>query len=317
MPDFGYPEYTGGGGPDAAKRRHAWTANTISHNSVVVDQVSQQREAAAKAEMFTDSDFVKAAFASGPDNYESTETYERIILLVDIDETHSYLIDVFSIRGGSDHLYSFHATEGEVKRSGLELARREGTLAGEDVAYAQLEVLGSNVWRSAEEPRSGYDYLYNIEHDPGPPQTWSAEWTIKDSWKALEGDCDVGLKLTMISKVDEVFFADGDPPQVGKGNPRRLKFVLAHRSGEQLETCFVSVIEPFRGESNIESVEQQKHSDSEGATIGVQLKGGMTDTFTFPNVASPCRGASRLRVAEQVIVQRGNDIVRVGPFNTQ
>ena len=302
MPDFGYPEYTGGGGPSKDKRRHSWTANTVSHNSVVVDQVGQNRVADAEAALITDS-FVKAAIASGPGNYYATNVYRRALLLIDIDDHDSYLLDVFMIEGGNDHLYSFHSAEGGVQTSGLELNAREGTLAGEEIPFAELELKGSNVWQSAEEARSGYDYLYNIEQDGQPPGTWSVEWDIKDSWGALEHESDVRLKLTMLSDVDEVFLADGDPPQAGKGNPRRLKFVLAHRSGTDLESCFVSVIEPFRSESRLESISK---GEGEGSAqlIEVEMKDGNRDVI----VLSEDR--------KQLTVQRGEKITEI-PLITQ
>jgi len=59
---------------------------------------------------------------------------------------------------------------------------------------------------------------------------------VKDTWNVKSILEDNHLRLTMLSLVDEVGLADGQPPQ------KSYTYVLASRKGEDLESQFVSVL---------------------------------------------------------------------------
>ena len=46
---------------------------------------------------------------------------------------------------------------------------------------------------------------------------------------------DIHLRLTMLGEFDDVAIMDGQPPKT-PGNPASLKYMIAHRSGENLDS---------------------------------------------------------------------------------
>ncbi|RDZ63839.1 hypothetical protein C5B90_12015 [Haloferax sp. Atlit-12N] len=102
-PDLGYPEETG----DWPKRWN-WTANTISHNTVVVNERQQDRQWVATPKRFDHTDRVQLLDVDAANVYEETERYRRTTAQITIDEETSYAVDFFAVAGGSDHHFSFH-----------------------------------------------------------------------------------------------------------------------------------------------------------------------------------------------------------------
>ncbi|WP_042665119.1 heparinase II/III family protein [Haloferax sp. ATB1] len=102
-PDLGYPEETG----DWPKRWH-WTANTVSHNTVVVNERQQDRQWVAAPKRFDHTDRVQLFDVDAADVYEETDRYRRTTAQVTIDEANSYAVDFFAVAGGTDHHFSFH-----------------------------------------------------------------------------------------------------------------------------------------------------------------------------------------------------------------
>jgi hypothetical protein len=142
MPDLGYPERTGGVWPE----RICWTNNTVSHNTVMVDRQRQQSATVGNMQLFCESPMVRLIDVAREAVYPQTSLYRRAYAMVDISEHDSYLVDIFRIKGGEEHHYSFHSLEGEVETEGLKLVpQMTGTLAGPDVPFGQYDTkLGWN-----------------------------------------------------------------------------------------------------------------------------------------------------------------------------
>src|SRR5690606_23427490 len=148
-----------------------------------------------------------------------------------------------------------HAQEGVVTTEGLQLIEQStGTYAGPDVEFGQRvdDVEGTQYMGS------GFHWLKNVERDAAPPQQFSVDWQIKDTWNMLGNGAgaltDVHLRLTMLGDFQEVALADGVPPRNKPGNPERLRYMLAHRNGTDLDSLFTSIIEPYKGERFIASI---------------------------------------------------------------
>lgn len=272
-PDLGYPEVTG-----ADPKRLQWTSNTISHNTVVVDKTRQSNSYVAIPHHFDDSELVKLMDVEAPKVYPQTELYRRTTAMIQVDEHNSYAIDFFRVKGGSDHHYSFHGAEGEVSTEGLDVAPQQtGTYAGEDVPFTQPAPWDPN-------GLSGFHYLYNVERASNPNSGFSIDWSVHDTWSVHSEDQPIHLRLTMLTDVDELAIAEGDPPQNKPGNPRRLKYMVAHRSGDNLNSIFTSVLEPYKDNRFIASIEPvpvtldgREVSDEEAKAVKVELKNGRSD----------------------------------------
>ncbi|MEF3307608.1 X2-like carbohydrate binding domain-containing protein [Paenibacillus sp. GYB004] len=280
-PDLGYPEFT----DSRDMHRFHFVRNTVSHNTVVVDRSQQQPQWVSTPLHFDDGERVKLIDVEADDVYPQTTTYRRTTATIRVDDANSYIVDLFRVKGGSEHHFSFHGAEGGVTTDGLNLtAQPAGTYAGPNVEYGQRvdSVEGTGYMGS------GFHYLKRVERDDSPANAFSVDWGVEDTWNVyglgMGAPTDVRLRLTMMGTFDEVALADGIPPQNKPGNPESLRYVLASRAGTDLDSLFASVIEPYRGSRHIQSIApvQVKAgaavvTGSEAAAIKVVLADGRTD----------------------------------------
>ncbi len=304
MPDLGYPERTG-----LWPRRAAWTKNTLSHNTVMVDRVMQLRTVVGRMRTFCVTPTVKLIDVARPESYKQTTIYRRTYALIDIDERDSYLVDIFRVKGGAEHHYSFHSGEGEVETAGLKLvAQQRGTLAGPDVPFGRVDAKRRGWWLR---PGTGFSFLRDVQRDTNPPQRWSVTWKLRDTWnvfrKGRRAETNVRLRLTMLGRHDEVILATGEPPRLGKPrNPLALRYLLVHDRGADLASVFVSVIEPFEGRSRLASIRQlpmEPAADDvpgmEAAALEIRHRDGTTDYVFSAHDPSVVRRAGAFKFAAE------------------
>ncbi|WP_158301684.1 heparinase II/III domain-containing protein [Paenibacillus mesophilus] len=276
-PDLGYPEYTGG-----HPNRVEWVSNTISHNTVVVDKSKQCEQWVGIPRHFDDGERVKLIDAEAPNAYPQTVRYRRTTAYVRADGFHSYAVDFFRVKGGSDHHFSFHGAGETVSTEELTLiSQPTGTYAGPHTAFGEKE---RDQPGGAGYKGSGFHYLRSVERDVNPPSAFSVEWNIQDTWEVLPEVADIRLRLTMLGDADEVALADGEPPRNKPGNPKRLKYLIVRRTGELLDSQFVSVIEAYDGSRFIRSVSRvplkvggKPFAGTGAAAVRVELVSGRTD----------------------------------------
>lgn len=284
MPDLGYPRFA----DSSDRHRFSLVGNTTAHNTVVIDNTPQTGQIVGQPQHFDDTDFVKLFDVSDEKAYEGVaDQYRRTSAMIRIDDANSYIIDLFRVSGGSTHRYSFHGAEtNKLETSGLELEKQVdkdgnyvGTLAGANQPYPDA--------CDVDDP-SGARYFFNVETQKGEIDNFTADYNILDTWNVLgngvSAQTDVHLKLTMLGEFDQVTMADAKPPENKPGNPSKLRYVFAERSGKDLESCFTSVIEPFKGTSNITSIEaltvlngNVEASDMDIRAVKVTLTNGRID----------------------------------------
>ena len=244
-PEMGYPEFTGGW-----PKRHNWTSQAISHNTVVVDAARQKSSFSGGVHFFKASGDVAVADLTSPQIYDQCDRFRRQLSLIDVSEDDSYAIDIFRVRGGKSHIYSFHGPAGSVKVSGLELVKQEqGTYAGLEFPYPER----------GKGPKKGapgiFQYLDNVERDSEPPQAFALDWDVVDSWGYLKDpDRDIHLRFHMLGKHGEVALARGYPPEKQR-NPQWVQYVLAkNEATEPVDSTFVAVLEPYENEPLLRNV---------------------------------------------------------------
>ncbi len=268
-PDLGYPEFA-----TSWPKRGEWTDNTISHNTVVVDEQRQTANWGGQPVFHRALDGISAMELRSENVYEQCEVYARTLAMVEVTEKLGYGFDIFRVRGGSDHLLSFHATPGDPRIEGLSpVAQEGGTYAGPDVPFGE---------RQSGDVPLGFSWLYDVERDTAPGAHWSADWHVPDGYRGASAADEIHLRYHHLSQADEVALAHGDPPQNKSGNPRNLRYVLARRQGEEgLTSTFVSLYEPYQGAPVIRSVERVGcGEDAEGfdaVAVRVELEDGATD----------------------------------------
>jgi hypothetical protein len=296
MPDLGYPERTG-----AWPKRLAWTSNTISHNTVVVDQLPQQGNWGGRFVYFIGMPGMDVMEVDGNTGrltkvYPSTDTYIRTSSLIDISDKDFYVVDIFRVRGGNDHIYSFHGAEGQVRVEGLNLVKQpKGTYYGAGTEFA-ADIYGDY---RASRPGQGFQYLHSVQKGKMTGDAFSVEYDIIDTWGVNTPRRDIKLRLTGLGDYDSVDLAVGDPPQISR-NPEHLQYVLIRNTKEPdkpglipsikkaissivdkegyekqnapLETRFVTVIEAYEGERVVKDIKRLKTTQDSVTAQGVAIK---------------------------------------------
>jgi hypothetical protein len=133
LSDMGYPAHW-------LDKCAYWTGNTISHYGVVVDEGGQRTMNAGYLSALASAPGLQLMDASAEQvAYPGvTSVYRRTVAMVDISPTDYYLLDLFRVKGGWQHDYSFHgpaSPEFAVAGGKPGPVQAKGTLAGEDVAF--------------------------------------------------------------------------------------------------------------------------------------------------------------------------------------
>lgn len=279
MPDLGYPDFPNVDSPNY----WGWQNNTVAHNTVVVDAKRQSTVRSGATKVFAGVSPIKVVEVDGNGVYSQAGTYQRSLIQVPAGNGF-YMVDLFRVQGGADHLYSFHGGPGAVATAGLSLAGQSGgTYAGSNISFGQFYD-GSCC---TSYMGSGFQFLDNVSRDNAPAGAFQAEWKVIDQWKALTTTQDTRLKVWSVGdKPSSVAFADGHPPANKPGNPSTLRYMLERRTGASpLTSTFVHVIEPYVGAAKVTAVETFTPSPSVDAAgfrrIGLRIKlaDGSVDTI--------------------------------------
>jgi len=204
--------------------RAPWTIQTLAHNTVVVDGQSQAKPGKAGVVLVRLDNSVQAVEAEAPAAYPGKTTeYRRTIVQIPAEPGAPFVVDIFRVRGGTVHDWSYHAESGPPELSGVILG--SGESLGTETPYAQLSYIRTGI----------------AEGD------WTAVWRWEDG---------AGLRLWMCgspgTQVNEVQ-APGQRLRDEEG--KRLPYLIVRRSGaDPLASTFVTVHEPFRGTAGIRSV---------------------------------------------------------------
>ncbi len=247
-PDLGYPEVA-----SHWPHRGNWSGTTVSHNLVVVDRGRQKSQWVSQPQHFVGAGPVQLIDIAAPQVYPQTAMYRRTLAMIDVDATNSYYVDFFRVKGGDEHHYMFHGAEGPVTTCGLQLtAQPTGTYAGADVPYADTAYNASKGGLYND----GFNYLFDVAKDGDPPAQFTADWAVTDTWGVRPEKADIHLRLTMVGQMDDVALAAGRPPQMNQpGNPEKLRYLIAHRRGQRLDSLFAAVIQPYEDRPFISSIQ--------------------------------------------------------------
>lgn len=272
LPDHGYPEYTSNW-----PQRMFVTRNTLSHNTVVVNQSPQKVTWVGHPELFYQGDEFGAVRVDSREVYDGLDQYQRTLAFVRIGETDGYAVDVFRVRGGQDHLYSLHGPPGPVTVTGAALTRQPtGTYAGPDQPF-QAPVKGTATY--------GYSWFVNVERAarPGPV---TVDWQAQAGYRGVTDKDDIHLRYHSLTPLDDLALADTQPPQNKRGNPEYLRYLLAHRTGDNLASTFVGVIEPYTGQpvlAAVKRLEVTAEPTADAVALSITLADGAVDYLLTAN----------------------------------
>jgi len=220
-----------------------WASQTVSHTLVTVNEASQSGGSGGSLHLFADLPSIKLAEADSPLSYSSqgVQQYRRTVALVG-RVGDQYLIDLFRVRGGTQHDYGVGVQSQQFEVSGVELGpEEEGSLAGLENAWGERVGLEGDIigvpnrpyWRAP--PGNGFGFFYDMRrgHPGGPIQ---ADWTIGGANKAH-------FRVHVLPEPETeiiVAKAPGLYPHF-----RNASYLLARRKGPKLASAYAAIMEPY------------------------------------------------------------------------
>ncbi|MFW6039093.1 MAG: hypothetical protein ACOC9P_01305, partial [bacterium] len=271
LPEQGYP--TPLTRPGQYNKRMVWTSGNISHYSVVVNRKRHRTRHAGRLVTLVGSPVAQVIDAEANEvaHPDAADVYRRTSLLVET-ETSPVLIDLFRVRGGWEHAWSFHgpAMDGfEPFGIAFGAAKPTGTLAGPEVSFGDRPIDDNT------DITSGFQYLTNVRRASAPSEPWGATWR--------EGD--EALRMTFLPDAGdrEIVLADAEP-EMKPSNPESMPYLLAFRGGpggkDALHSAFATVVDPFRERATVTDTDRLDASgDAMPVALRLQTSGGESITI--------------------------------------
>lgn len=253
VPDLGYPDDL------QSPARRDWVGHTLSHWTVTVDRQSigtgLER---GRLHLFIDRPGLHVFQASCPSAYpETAPLYERTLAAVDRPGAAPFFVDFFRVKGGHEHLYSFHAL---AEQGAANVTATHATF-GPESPFETLQGLwhGTPVPYQrplAGEPDACLAYIEHVRPVSVSPGAASVSFTFPQGYGSKSK-----LRIWMpVTCADEFVLGEGRScPQAHQRNVQ-LPYLVA-RSGAMdgpgaHESVFCAVIEPFEDEPALASVER-------------------------------------------------------------
>lgn len=260
MPDFGYPPVQFGGWDSTHSR---WYTRTLAHNTVVVDRANTS-EGAGRTTMWADGEQFRAIRVDGPE-MNGGRRYERTVAMVDVSSEEAYLVDVFRVAGGREHLKLMHSHFGQVTSAGLSLEEDRALDLGEQ--------------------------MRNVRIDPAPEPGWHVDWAVEDRYEILDPGASVHLRYTDLTRGTQAGLAEAWVVAGGYSSTEEawIPRVLIRREAagdEPLASTFVAIVEPHEKTPAIADIRRVEVRGVNGealpdthAGIVVSLADGRRDIF--------------------------------------
>jgi hypothetical protein len=282
MPDFGYPpvQYGGWGSP-----RAAWYTRSAAHNTVVVDG-RNSRATSGKTTLWADGEQFRAVRASGPELIDGQQ-FERTVAMVGGSDQEFYLVDVFRVVGGAEHVKHTYGHFGQTTTGGLSL-------------------------KPAEDYGHGAE-LRGVRKDAAPPPCWSVDWRIDDRLKLLPASAELHFRYTDLTPQAEAITAEAWIAARGFSGTEEawIPCVMVRRRAEQapLASTFISVVETYDEQAGIRAVRrlplvnpQSSAYSQANVALEIQLADGRRDLLIAADVENPL-GANLSWKPGRVLIQ--------------
>ena len=310
-PDFGSPESADSHDP----RRFGWLAHTASHNTVMINARQQARRdvmVRGRLHVYDPGRFAQLVEVSAEACYPKVaKLYRRTLMLVDVAPDKAYIVDIFRVRGGTQHDWLVHGTQAAFK-SDLPFSepRKKGTLAGPDVPYGFFyddKRFGNKGYLSKvpywKYMGSAFQWLFNVQ-EAKLDGVGSASWHLNRPEKLWPDRPRKGvvLRAHLVGRNETVFACDG-VPQRRKTWPETIKFLIRRRKGEDLESIFVTVFEPYKKTPFITSVKVLPTVEGEDdLPVALEIACGEKKQIVFSRLEKQRDNASVLKLDNNVII---------------
>ncbi len=298
-PDFGYPETADAYDP----RRYAFLSHTVTHNTVMVN-AGRQARARGRLHLYDPGPFAQLVETSAEAAYpKQVKLYRRTLLLVDVAPDKAYIVDIFRVRGGAQHDWIVHGPQAKLK-SDLPFSRprKKGTLAGPDVPYGYFyddkrydNDNAAHVSYSRYEG-SAFQWLFNVQQAK-LNGVGTASWRLNrppDLYPKVNPK-GVVLRAHLIGRDETIFACDGIP-QRRETWPETVKFLFRRRTGEDLESVYVTVFEPYKNKPFINSVKVLPTDAGNDLPVALEIACGEKKHILFNRLEKVKGSASVLKL---------------------
>ncbi|HOM80908.1 MAG TPA: discoidin domain-containing protein [Armatimonadota bacterium] len=220
-----------------------WARQTASHCLVTVDEARQSGGSGGSLHLFARLPGIKIVEADSPLSYAANGVtqYRRTVALIG-EGKDQYLVDLFRVRGGRQHDYILGSQGQEFEVSGVELGPEEkGSLAGLEHAWGEKlgndgDIIGmpnKPYWNPP--PGNGYGFFYGMRRGraAGP---WWVDW-------ALGGPNQARFRAHVLPEASAEAIVARAPGLYPRN--RNASYLLLRRTGENLQSCFATVLEPY------------------------------------------------------------------------
>lgn len=265
--------------------------STMAHNTVTIDRASQERGniqlTGNRGHLFSGGDLksyepglmgVALAEIDSRRAYPSLPEgrYQRLTVLNTNDPAHPYLLDVFRVGGGHIHDYFLH---GSVKSD--ESSQASFKLQPIAKKFPLLEE--GEKWVEPKSESSTDDW-YGVFRDMSTGRS-PGNWNVTFRDRAHN----TGTRIHVSDAGDSQVFLGRSPVAIRQNSEHadsifnywRPTLLIRRESAEKqpLQSLFVTVIEPFSGESTITKVERLplKQADAESTALRITFASGRED----------------------------------------
>lgn len=295
LPDIGYSHNT----------NYRWfTLSTMGHNTVVVDGKNYSNNAQAihggNMEVFAADDqafqVMRASYESG---YPGTEEYSRepwFVPFADGTGEQGYVLDVFRVAGGSRHEYTLN---GDANRDAQFVTDMTLTDYGPYLLPPGTQVVepqSNSDSGSAEGHYPGYIYVRDVQQAELVDDQYSLTLVTEQSGAEL-----AKMKITGLLEPGDNELYLGRSPSLRAtrlqgssmdNNDEAAKYTLPkmvlRREGTNLQSTFVTVLEPYRGDSSrIEAIDRLPLDSVIEGAAAVRVAYGDTIDILISNSRHP------------------------------
>jgi hypothetical protein len=253
LPDIGYPDFAT---RDYAKRND-WTSNTISHNTVVVDGKRQQPIWGGRTRIYKRLPQLGLGLMEfGSQAYAQASLYRRTVAVIRRPDGGAYCWDIFRVRGGREHLQSWHGPEGDVSLADAVMKQE-----------SQLDLREASAYLTSR-----------MTLDVPPDKPLSLRYLSHPRWRA--DGARVSLELIPLGGTPmEATLAVNPKPSL-RTRAEKLEYLFLRSAVGSGSTLFSTLLVPdgakpatLRGEALKLDIE------SSSAAIRVEFDGGWSDTL--------------------------------------
>ncbi|HBN85400.1 MAG TPA: hypothetical protein DDZ89_16340, partial [Clostridiales bacterium] len=257
LPDLGYTH----------TRNRSWTASTLAHNTVVVNQRNSNGTHVGNTLRYVPSEnSVGIMRAFDPNAYSEANVYDREVIYVpgENDTPEGYILDLFRVLGGDRHEYTLNmcADYDYELTTDITWQKKSETMLPEGVPC--VKPTAQNDSGSASGHYTAYMFVEDVQWAELKDQPFQIHYTVSEAGTYTN----VGLNILGASTTGHMSL--GSAPSMRATRMSTLndsndqcddylmdKMVL-RREGSNLSSCFVTVMEPYSAkyQGKIKSVQR-------------------------------------------------------------